>query len=91
MLPNISIAHRRPFVKHEHPADALFRADAAMHWRKLQDRELRAGAALRLAGYSSGRGVCARGVTDGVIRNAECGIEGAGAVLRSDGGSIAAL
>ena len=39
----------------------LLRADAAMRWLFSQVSELRAGEMLRLAGYSSGTGVCARG------------------------------
>ena len=39
----------------------MFRAVAAGRWFVLQDRESRAGERLRLAGYSSGRGDCARG------------------------------
>ena len=42
-------------------ARALFRAGAKMRACALQDRELRAGAMLRLAGFSAGRSVCARG------------------------------
>ena len=40
---------------------AFVRAGAAGRWRLLYVSELQAGAALRLAGFSSGRGVCARG------------------------------
>ena len=42
-------------------ARALFRAGAKMRACALQDRELQAGAMLRLAGCSAGRSVCARG------------------------------
>ena len=43
----------------------LLRADAAMRWLFSQVSELRAGEMLRLAGCSSGTGVCARGGTAG--------------------------
>ena len=42
------------------PHLALFRADATTRLPSLWESELWAGAALRLAGFSSGRGVCAR-------------------------------
>ena len=40
---------------------AVFRADAKMPEFELQAGELCAGVMLRLAGFSAGRGVCARG------------------------------
>ena len=44
---------------------AVFRADAKMPEFELQAGELCAGVMLRLAGFSAGRGVCARGGTTG--------------------------
>ena len=54
---NTALPHRREsrFVH-----QSLFRADAATRWSSLYVSELCAGAALRLAGCSSGRCVCAR-------------------------------
>ena len=54
-----------------------------------QDRELCAGEMLRLAGYSAGRSVCARGGTVGAIRNAKCAIRNFGNELIRRCGSIA--
>ena len=59
------------------PMLRIFRADAARRWRFSYARELLAGEALRLAGFSSGTGVCARGGTAGKfgIRNWGAGDE----------------
>ena len=43
------------------PHKAFVRADAAIRWRLSYVSELWAGEMLRLAGRSSGTGVCARG------------------------------
>ena len=56
-------------------------------------RELSAGAAFVPAGFSPGTGDCARGGTDGGMRNAECGMRnwGAGGWRGWHRGSVAAL
>ena len=68
-------------------------ADAVGRWLSLLVRELLAGAALRLAGYRPAQAWVRAGGTAGQfgMRNAQFGIEGVGAVLRGDSGSIAAL
>ena len=43
------------------PHKAFVRADAAMRYCSLWDSEQQAGEMLRLAGFSPGTGVCARG------------------------------
>ena len=53
---------------------SLFRADAAMRRRFLYARELSAGAAAVLAGFSSGTGACARGRSGGGAMRFYCGV-----------------